>query len=84
MGAIKILKPRAELSRCLMKPDHKAGGHLPMKPSNPFSTPGNSKENELSAPPSRFIDEKISDDSGFETVSDSALKPAELKNPFWN
>ncbi|HET6179882.1 MAG TPA: hypothetical protein VFE61_23365 [Candidatus Sulfotelmatobacter sp.] len=43
------------------------------------------KNNELIAPPpSRFIDEKISDESGTETRADSALKPAGLKNPFWN
>jgi hypothetical protein len=50
-------------------------------PYNP--TPG--KQDELIAPsPSRFIDEKISDESGAETNSDSALAPAGLKNPFWN
>lgn len=50
-------------------------------PYNP--TPG--KNDDLKAPaPSRFIDEKISDESGTETKSDSALAPAGLKNPFWN
>jgi hypothetical protein len=38
----------------------------------------------LNAPSSRFIDEKISDDSGTETKTDSALAPAGLKNPFWS
>jgi len=43
------------------------------------------KNEELTAPaPSRFIDEKISDESGAETKSDSALAPAGLNNPFWN
>lgn len=56
-----------------------------MKSDYPFSPPlKDEKENELSAPPSRFIDEKISDDSGTESNSDSALKPAGLDNPFWN
>ena len=32
---------------------------------------------------SRLIDEKISDDSGTEAKSKSALAPAGLKNPFW-
>ena len=41
------------------------------------------KEEKIAPPPSRFIDEKISDESGTETKSDSALKPAGLKNPFW-
>jgi len=36
------------------------------------------------APPSRFIDEKISDESDTETEADSALAPAGLNNPFWN
>jgi len=55
-----------------------------MKPEYPY--PGNTnKKDELSAPaPSRFIDEKISDESGAESSMDNALKPAGLKNPFWN
>lgn len=54
-----------------------------MKSEYPFSPPG--KNDDLIAPPpSRFIDEKISDESGAETQSDSALAPAGLKNPFWN
>jgi hypothetical protein len=38
---------------------------------------------ELKAPSSRLLDEKISDDSGTETKVDSAFAPAGLKNPFW-
>jgi hypothetical protein len=38
---------------------------------------------ELKAPSSRLIDEKISDDSGTEANVNSALAPAGLKNPFW-
>ena len=30
-----------------------------------------------------FVDEKISDESGTEAKSDSALKPTGLNNPFW-
>ena len=55
-----------------------------MKSDYPFAPNQNEEENKLSAPPSRFIDEKISDESGTETVADSALKPAGLNNPFWN
>jgi hypothetical protein len=55
-----------------------------MKSEYPFPAPKGDKETELSAPPSRFIDEKISDESGTETNSDSALRPAGLNNPFWN
>ena len=36
------------------------------------------------APASRLQDEKISDDSGTEAKTNSALAPAGLKNPFWN
>ncbi len=36
------------------------------------------------APSSRLQDEKISDDSGAEARTDSALAPAGLKNPFWS
>jgi len=53
-----------------------------MKSEYPFNpTPG--KKDELIAPPSRFIDEKISDESCTETQTDSALRPAGLNNPFW-
>lgn len=54
-----------------------------MKSEYPYtSTPGMSEEK--SAPTSRFIDEKISDETGTETKADSALAPAGLNNPFWN
>jgi hypothetical protein len=55
-----------------------------MKSEYPYNpTPG--KSDDLKAPaPSRFTDEKISDESGTETMTDSALAPAGLKNPFWN
>lgn len=53
--------------------------------NNPLSSSPPGKRDDLSAPPpSRLIDEKISDESGAETRSDSALAPAGLKNPFWN
>ncbi len=55
-----------------------------MKSEYPYNpTPGR-KDELLAPPPSRFIDEKISDESGTEATTDSALKPAGLKNPFWN
>jgi hypothetical protein len=41
------------------------------------------REDELHAPSSRLQDEKISDDSGTEAKTNSALAPAGLKNPFW-
>jgi len=55
-----------------------------MKPEYPAPPIPPGKRDEVSAPPSRFLDEKISDDSGTEAKSDSALAPAGLKNPFWN
>jgi hypothetical protein len=54
-----------------------------MKSEYPYNpTPG--KDERIAPPPSRFIDEKISDESGTEAKTDSALAPAGLKNPFWN
>jgi hypothetical protein len=58
--------------------------HFPFNPN-----PGRKDEMILPpvppVPPSRFIDEKISDETGTETqAADSALAPAGLKNPFWN
>jgi hypothetical protein len=56
----------------------------PMKSEYPYNSTAR-KNDELTAPsPSRLIDEKISDESGAETKSDSALAPAGLNNPFWN
>jgi len=55
-----------------------------MKSDYPFSSTKTEKGNELSAPTtSRFTDEKISDESGTESQTDSALRPAGLSNPFW-
>jgi hypothetical protein len=42
------------------------------------------RKDEISPPTSRFLDEKISDDSGAEANTNSALAPAGLDNPFWN
>lgn len=55
----------------------------PYTPSSEKMVPPGTKE-ELRPPQSRFIDEKISDESGTESSADSALKPAGLNNPFWN
>ncbi|HEY6770354.1 MAG TPA: hypothetical protein VI386_36890 [Candidatus Sulfotelmatobacter sp.] len=49
--------------------------------------PGLEKPHKQEAPqpqPSRLTDEKISDESGTESNTQSALAPAGLKNPFWN
>ena len=54
-----------------------------MESKFPFAPPPGEND-ERKAPPSRFIDEKISDESGTESKSDAALAPAGLKNPFWN
>jgi hypothetical protein len=52
-----------------------------MKSEYPF--PAIPREEGLSTPSSRLLDEKISDDSGTEATTKSALAPAGLKNPFW-
>jgi hypothetical protein len=55
----------------------------PMKLEHPSPlTPAYCQE-DPKAPSSRLQDEKISDDSGAETKTNSALAPAGLKNPFW-
>lgn len=61
----------------------KMEGSPPMKSEYPFNPAPNDKKDELNAKPSRFIDEKISDDSGVEAQTESALRPAGLSNPFW-
>jgi hypothetical protein len=58
-----------------------------MKSDYPFSpniSPNNGEKKQEFSAPSRFIDEKISDDSDTEDKTDSALRPAGLNNPFWN
>jgi hypothetical protein len=54
-----------------------------MESKFPF-TPAPGNNDAPKAQPSRFIDEKISDETDTESKSDSALAPAGLKNPFWN
>jgi hypothetical protein len=55
-----------------------------MESKYPFTPAPGNDDNRQKAQPSRFIDEKISDDTDTESKSDSALAPAGLKNPFWN
>jgi hypothetical protein len=55
-----------------------------MKSEYPYTPKQAEKQPQMIAPASRLTDEKISDESGTETVADSALKPAGLNNPFWN
>lgn len=52
-------------------------------PSEGKNIPPGKSEDRL-PPPSRLIDEKISDESDSEAKADSAHKPAGLSNPFWN
>jgi hypothetical protein len=54
-----------------------------MKSDYPFSPGKEASENQLTAAPSRLIDEKISDETDTESLTDSALRPAGLNNPFW-
>jgi hypothetical protein len=55
-----------------------------MKSEYPTPTTPSYCQEDPKAPSSRLLDEKISDDSGAETKTNSALAPAGLKNPFWN
>ena len=54
-----------------------------MKSDNPSRMPFQTSE-EIAEASSRFQDEKISDESGAEAETDSALAPTGLSNPFWN
>ena len=54
-----------------------------MSSQYPNSSKSQYRDDQLKAPSSRLQDEKISDDSGTEAKSNSALAPAGLKNPFW-
>ena len=56
--------------------------NFPFAPPPEKNAPPSASEERL--PPSRFIDEKISDESGTESHADGALKPTGLSNPFWN
>ena len=56
--------------------------NFPFCPPPEKNIPSGSSEERL-PPPSRFIDEKISDESDTESRVDSALKPTGLNNPFW-
>ena len=69
-----------------MNLDHKRWRNCPVRSEYPFIPNSGKKKDEFvpAKPPSRFIDEKISDESAVETKTDSALAPAGLKNPFWN
>jgi hypothetical protein len=84
MRRIEILRPTERRPGVSMNLDQKPYcGGPPMKPEcSPPPTPSYCQE-DLHAPSSRLLDEKISDDSGTEAKIDSALKPAGLKNPFW-
>jgi hypothetical protein len=83
MQCIEILQPPARPISGSIKVDHKRSLEAPMKsecPTNPMAPYG---KDELTAPASRLLDEKISNNSDSESRTDSALKPAGLKNPFW-
>jgi hypothetical protein len=54
-----------------------------MKSEFPSSAMPSYCQEDIHAPSSRLLDEKVSDDSGAETQTNSALAPAGLKNPFW-
>jgi hypothetical protein len=55
-----------------------------MKSENPTSQMPADKLDEAPHAESRFLDEKVSDESGIEATADKALAPAGLSNPFWN
>jgi hypothetical protein len=54
-----------------------------MKSEFKETSPPSYCQEEIQTASSRLLDEKISDDSGAEAKTKSALAPAGLKNPFW-
>ena len=81
--AIDILRSTLGADGVPMNLDNQlCGGPLMKHEYSSPSTPSY-REEELHAPSSRLQDEKISDDSGTEAKTNSALAPAGLKNPFW-
>jgi hypothetical protein len=83
MAVIEILRRCYAAKSDSIEPDHKEWRLSLMKSDYPFSPTNGEKKPEVVAP-SRFIDEKISDEWDTESQADSALKPAGLNNPFWN
>jgi hypothetical protein len=84
MRAIRILQPHQCPPGVPMKPRALIPVEVTLMNSDspaPMSSYDREKFNE---PSSRLTDEKISDDNGTETKTDSALAPAGLKNPFWS
>jgi hypothetical protein len=69
--------------RCFNECRSKELGDSLMKSDYPSPTPFENSD-EIAEAPSRFQDEKISDDSGTESNTNSALAPTGLNNPFWN
>ena len=55
-----------------------------MKTEYPSPTTPSYCQEDPKATSSRLLDEKISDDSGTEAKTNSALAPTGLKNPFWS
>jgi len=82
MRWIKILRPADRRKGVPIEVDHKdCEGFMNQGYPSP-KTPSYCQE-DPKAIPSRLLDEKISDDSGTEARTNSALAPAGLKNPFW-
>src|SRR5580704_2147245 len=59
-------------------------GGSSMKSEYPSAATPSYCQEDPHAPSSRLMDEKVSDDSGMEAKTNSALAPAGLKNTFWN
>jgi hypothetical protein len=83
MRSIEILQPQDRRSDVSIDLDHKPCGGCSVKSEySSLMTPSYCQE-DPGAPSSRLLDEKVSDDSGTEAKTNSALAPAGLKNPFW-
>lgn len=83
MRAIRILRLRIPLRSVSIAADNDLMLEVPMKSECPAPNKTPYKPEDLNAPSSRLLDEKISDNTGAEAKIDSAFAPTGLKNPFW-
>src|ERR1700676_3129925 len=87
MPAIEILRPQDRARDVSMEIVPTILNNLwrfPMQSENRSPMTPSYCQEDTKPPSSRLQDEKISDDTGTETKTNSALAPAGLKNPFWS
>ena len=84
MRPIRILRLAEQVRDVSIEIETNPCGGSPMKSEYPSAAMPSYCQEDPNAPSSRLMDEKVSDDSGTEAKTNSALAPAGLKNPFWS